>query len=382
VAGIGTCRFMVILMTEEALLQISSSRLQQALSAQPVWSDLHFIVLTSRGEPLPRMAELYRSLGNASRCIRPVHPADLVAMLRLAIRARKRQFETRRHLQEQVRAEQKLRQLADTLEEQVAERTLKLAANAERLALEIRERVEIQERMSQMQAELIHVSRLSAMGTMASTLAHELNQPLAAVSNYVGGSIRLLRSSSSAIAPEIFESLEAASGNALRAGEIVRRLRELVSRGEVTRREESLPALINEALVIAMVDATELDVACTLALDPAAETVIVDKVQVQQVLINLIRNAVEAMRSVAPRAITISSRLAGDMVEVSVADTGPGLSAETLVTLFSPFFTTKDEGLGIGLSISRTIIESHRGSIKGENGETQGAVFRFTLPAA
>jgi C4-dicarboxylate-specific signal transduction histidine kinase len=382
IAGIAGSDFMAVIMTEEALLDMSSESLEHALSNQPVWSDLHFVVLISRGEPSPRLTRMLGLLGNATRRVRPVHPSDLVASVRLAIRARNRQLETCRHIERQTQAEEKLRQLAETLEAQVADRTATLAAYADRLVNEVSERIQTQERMSQMQAELIHVSRLSAMGTMASTLAHELNQPLGAVSNYVSGSLRMLRAGASGKDPHILDALESAVENAQRAGEIVRRLRELVSRGEVDRREESLSKLIDEALVIAMVDANVLNVTCTLDLDPTADTVLVDKVQVQQVLINLIRNAVDAMRSVAERKIRITSRCLDErMVEVELADTGPGLSSEAFASLFSPFSTTKYEGLGLGLSICRTIVESHQGTIVGENISSGGAVFRFTLPA-
>lgn len=375
VDGINASGFLAVVLTEEALREVSGPALQQALAMQPIWSDLHFIVLTSKGEPLPRVTQLLHMLGDASRCERPVHPADLVALVRIAIRARRRQFQTRQYLQERQRAEEQMRDLADSLEAQVAERTAALAA-------EIRERMGAQERMVQMQTELIHVSRLSAMGTMASTLAHELNQPLAAVSNYVSGSIRMLRASNSAVPTHIFEALESATGNANRAGEIVRRLRELVSRGEVTRRPEDLRALIEETLVIAMVDASELGITATVELEPGTERVVVDKIQIQQVLINLIRNAVDAMHSSSRRGIVLSSRKTnGKMTEISVADSGPGLRPDILETLFSPFVTTKAGGLGIGLSISRTIVESHTGSIAGENRDCGGAVFRFTVPA-
>lgn len=375
VDGIKTSSFQAVVLTEEALRDIPGPALHQALAKQPIWSDIHFIVLTSKGEPLPRVTRLMRMLGDASRCERPVHPADLVAMVRIAIRARRRQYQTRQYLEERQRAEAQIRDLADSLEAQVAERTAALAA-------EIRERVEAQERMMQMQTELIHVSRLSAMGTMASTLAHELNQPLAAVSNYVSGSIRLLRAGNSVVPTDILEALESAKGNANRAGEIVRRLRELVSRGEVARRPENLRSLIDEALVIAMVDASELGITAAVELEPGTESVVVDKIQIQQVLINLIRNAVDAMHSSSRREVVLSSRkMNSKMTEISVADSGPGLRPEVLETLFSPFVTTKTGGLGIGLSISRTIVESHTGTISGGNRDCGGAVFRFTIPA-
>ena len=382
IVGVARSSYALALMTEEALLQLSMTDLKTALSGQPLWSDLHFIVLTPSGTPLPRIAAVLRALGNVSRVDRPVHPEKLVDMVQVSIRARRRQLEARRYLDELEQVEKKLRSLTESLEEQVMERTRALADSNARLSAEIRERIAAQQRMDQMQAELIHVSRVSAMGTMASVLAHELNQPLTAAINYVRGSVRLLRSCSLAVPTDIMDALEAAAGNAYRAGEIIRRVRELVARGEVTRREENLANLIDEALAIAMIDAATFGANCTLALDPEAPNVYVDRIQIQQVLINVVRNAMEAMHSSTRREILVSSkRQDNGMIELAVSDTGPGLSPETLVSLFSPFATTKEKGMGIGLSISRTIVEANSGTLVGENLPSGGAIFRLTLPA-
>jgi two-component system sensor kinase FixL len=232
-----------------------------------------------------------------------------------------------------------------------------------------------------MQAELIHVSRLSAMGTMASTLAHELNQPLAAISNFLSGTRRI------AERPDVprdvlVQALDGAEAAARRASEILRRLRDLVSRGTVAVQVEHLPQVIDEACVLAFVDAEALGVEHRLALDPKAAWVKVDRIQIQQVLINLVRNAVEAMARSPQRQVTISTRAAGAMVEVEVADTGPGIAPDHMDSLFSEFMTTKSEGLGLGLPISRTIVEAHGGVIRAENRPEGGAAFVFTLPRA
>lgn len=233
-----------------------------------------------------------------------------------------------------------------------------------------------------MQAELVHVSRVSAMGTMASTLAHELNQPLTAVTNFVRGASRIVARQDQTD-PLLPEALQSAEAGALRAGEIVRRLRELVSRGTVAIAVEHLPKLIEEASVLAFVDRKLLGIEHKVALDPAAQWIRADRVQIQQVLINLVRNAVEAMAESPVREIEISSRaIAGDLVEIRVADTGPGIAPEHMDSLFSQFMTTKTEGMGIGLPISRTIVEAHGGKIWAENRESGGAVFCFTLPRA
>jgi two-component system sensor kinase FixL len=247
---------------------------------------------------------------------------------------------------------------------------------------DLSERQRSEQEIRRMQAELIHVSRLSAMGTMGSTLAHELNQPLTAVTNYVRGSRRLLANGEKDDVARACEGLEAAEAAALRAGQIVRRLRELVARGTAAMRPENLPKLIDEAGVIAFLDAPFMGITPRIELDPAAEWVEADRIQIQQVLINLIRNAVQATRNSERREVVVSTaRTAGGQIEVSVADTGGGIAPDVREALFSPFQGTKAEGLGIGLSISRTIVEAHSGKIWADDREGGGTVFRFTLPA-
>ncbi len=246
---------------------------------------------------------------------------------------------------------------------------------------DITDRRHAEAELRKLQAELIHVSRLSAMGAMASTLAHEINQPLTAITGYLRGSQRLLENLPDA--GEVIGALEAAESSALRAGHIVRRLRELVARGNVTVRTEDLARLIEEAAVLAFVDEQVLGVKHEIRVAPDGRWVEADSIQIQQVLINLVRNAIEAMKGLPRREVTIATRAVGaGLVEVSVADTGTGLSEEVVDALFSPFRTTKSEGMGIGLSISRTIIEAHGGKIWAENRPEGGAVFRFTLPGA
>jgi two-component system sensor kinase FixL len=245
------------------------------------------------------------------------------------------------------------------------------------------ERRRARSELQRMQAELVHVSRLSAMGAMASTLAHELNQPLTAVASYIRGGLRLLEKAYRSPSPDILSALESAEASALKAGQIVRGLRELVSRGIVTVKAEDLPRLIQEASVLAFIDEQAQGVTHKVELDPAARWVQADGIQVQQVLINLVRNAIEAMAGGPRREIVIATRPGADhMVEVSVADSGPGLSPEAREALFSPFRSRKAEGMGIGLSISRTIVEAHGGRIWADDGLVEGAVFRFTLPRA
>jgi len=246
---------------------------------------------------------------------------------------------------------------------------------------DLTERHRAEAEIRRMQAELIHVSRLSAMGTMASTLAHELNQPLAALSNFISGSKRIADNPDMPRSV-LVDALDGAEAAALRAGEILRRLRDMVSRGKVSVGAEHLPQLIEEACVLAFVDEGALGVRHRLDLDPKGAWVRVDRIQIQQVLINLVRNAVEAMAGSAEREVVIATRAADAMVEIEVADTGAGIAAEHLESLFSEFMTTKSGGMGLGLPISRTIVEAHGGAIRAENRKGGGAAFIFTLPRA
>ncbi|WP_454918875.1 PAS domain-containing sensor histidine kinase [Xanthobacter sediminis] len=246
---------------------------------------------------------------------------------------------------------------------------------------DLTERQETEARLQELQAELVHISRLTAMGEMASTLAHELNQPLSAIANYIKGSRRLL--DGGAVRTEMLQgALEKAGEQALRAGQIIRRLRDFVSRGESERRLESLSKLVEEASALALVGAKEHGIQVRFHYDPRCDVVLADKVQVQQVLLNLMRNALEAMMGAPRRQLLVQSEPAeDDMVMVSVTDTGPGISPEISHQLFTPFVTTKRHGMGVGLSISRTIIEAHGGRIWAEPNPTGGSIFRFTLRA-
>jgi two-component system, LuxR family, sensor kinase FixL len=246
---------------------------------------------------------------------------------------------------------------------------------------DLTERQRAEQEMRRMQAELIHVSRLSAMGTMASTLAHELNQPLTAVTNYLRGSRRLLETAKGPTVDQALQALEAAEAGTLTAGQIVRRIRELVARGNSALRPTQLSALIDDAGVLAFLDEHLLGVTHRIEIGPGAEWVEVDKVQIQQVLINLIRNGMQAMQEVERREILLEAKaISPKLVEISVSDTGDGIPAEVREALFSPFKGTKPEGLGIGLSISRTIVEAHGGKIWATDRDGGGTVFHFTLP--
>ena len=248
---------------------------------------------------------------------------------------------------------------------------------------DLTEHQQTQARLQELQSELVHVSRLSAMGEMASALAHELNQPLSAISNYMKGSRRLLADSTDPNTPKIEAALDRAAEQAIRAGQIIRRLRNFVAREESEKRVESLSKLIEEAGALGLTGAREQGVILRFNLDPTCDLVLADRVQIQQVLVNLFRNALEAMSSSARRELIASNaRAADDMIEVAISDTGHGFGGEVHPNLFQPFFTTKENGMGVGLSISRTIIETHGGRMWAETNDAGGATFRFSLPAA
>ena len=248
---------------------------------------------------------------------------------------------------------------------------------------DLTEHQKTQARLQQLQSELVHVSRLTAMGEMASALAHELNQPLAAISNYMKGSRRLLADSANPNLAKIEGALDRAAEQAIRAGQIIRRLRDFVARGESEKRVESLSKLIEEAGALGLAGAREQGVQLRFDLDPQHDQVLVDRVQIQQVLVNLFRNALEAMAHSSRRELTVSNvPVADDMIEIAAADTGSGFEDDVMPSLFQTFFTTKETGMGVGLSISRSIIEAHGGRMWAETNAAGGATFRFTLPAA
>ena len=248
---------------------------------------------------------------------------------------------------------------------------------------DLTEHQQTQARLQELQSELVHVSRLSAMGEMASALAHELNQPLSAISNYMKGSRRLLAGSTDANAPKIEAALDRAAEQAIRAGDIIRRLRNFVAREASEKRVESISKMVEEAGALGLTGAREQGVLLRFNLDPAYDLVLADRVQIQQVLVNLFRNALEAMATSTHRElIAANTKAADDMIEIAVSDTGAGFAGDALSNLFQPFFTTKETGMGVGLSISRTIIETHGGRMWAETNKSGGATFRFTLPAA
>ena len=246
---------------------------------------------------------------------------------------------------------------------------------------DLTERQDAERRIQDLQAELLHASRLSVMGQMASTMAHELNQPLTAVVNYLAAGSQLLASGAG---ERVGEMIEKAAAQAQRAGDVIRRLRGFVSKGETERRIQSLNQLVEEALALALVGARQRGVRISLKFDHTLPEVLVDYVQIQQVVLNLARNAVEAMESVERRELTIGTRAIPDqsLVEVTVADTGAGIAPELVDRLFQPFVTTKPTGMGLGLSICREIVEAHHGRLTTAPRPAGGTIFRVSLPMA
>jgi two-component system sensor kinase FixL len=244
-----------------------------------------------------------------------------------------------------------------------------------------RQRTEL--RLHDLQDALTHVARVTAMGTLATSIAHELNQPLTAIANYVQTASEMLADPSPENITLIRAALDECAAQSIRAGQIVRRLRDFVSRGETERQIVPLPRLVNEASALAFVGTGSRSVELEVRIDPSAELLLVDRIQIQQVLLNLIRNAVEAMEESPFKRLELSSRRVQDgHVQVTVADSGPGLAPQVAEQIFQPFMTTKAAGMGLGLSICRTIVEAHGGKIWAEPSALGGTEFHFTLPEA
>jgi two-component system sensor kinase FixL len=273
---------------------------------------------------------------------------------------------------------------------------------------DLTERQEAELRVHDLQSVLAHVQRVSEMGTLATSLAHELNQPLTAIANYVETARDLLQKNAENIlmirkslddaaiddpstTPGLLEenaetiavvreALDECASQSVRAGQIVRRLRDFISRGESERRIESLQRLITEASALALVGAGDQNVEVDVRLDPLADRVLVDRIQIQQVLLNLIRNAIEAMEDSPVRRLLIySEREASGLIRITVADSGPGLAPDVAKHLFEAFRSTKESGMGLGLSISATIVAAHGGRIWTEPSKLGGTAFHFTV---
>lgn len=246
---------------------------------------------------------------------------------------------------------------------------------------DLTEREESQAMLDQARSELARLARLNELGEMASTLAHELNQPLSAIANYVQGCRRMLDKIDEEYANRMRGALDETAKQALRAGDIIRHLREFVTRGETDKGPEDINHLVEEAGALALVGSRERGIKSVFDFGSESSIVVADRVQIQQVLINLMRNAMEAMRDSPEKQLIVRTRhVSPDWLQVEVEDTGPGIADEVAPQLFQPFVTTKANGMGIGLSISRRIIESHGGELTVTKNAAGGATFSFSLP--
>jgi PAS domain S-box-containing protein len=259
-----------------------------------------------------------------------------------------------------------------------AGRVLRIAGLAE----DITDIKQAEDRERQLLADLAHMARLTTMGEMASGLAHELNQPLAAIINYVDACMQMLRARGDTD-PDLRRAMEDAAAEAERAGKIIHRMNNFLRRTETRQTAIDLNLLVREALALAARDIRLGEVRLLLDLASDLPPALADRIQIEQVMLNLVRNALEAMQQKAAesRILTVRTKRAGaDAVQVKVADTGCGLGPDAADRLFQPFYTTKPNGMGMGLAISRTILSAHGGRLEAAPGADAGAVFTFTLP--
>jgi C4-dicarboxylate-specific signal transduction histidine kinase len=242
-------------------------------------------------------------------------------------------------------------------------------------------RQQAEERALQHQADLAHVDRINIMGEMASGLAHELNQPLSAISTYCQAGLRIIDSLEDK--PEkLAHALEHASIQSQRAGEIIRRMRRFTGKGVVRRKPVDINQVIKNVLGFIEVELSRKEIKLQLDLAEDLPEAIADEIQIEQVILNLLHNAIEAMFSTSDhmRLLRVSSmRGAADTLQVTVKDSGPGMDAATLERIFDTFFTTRKNGMGLGLAISRSIVEAHGGKLWAESSTGSGATFHFTV---
>jgi two-component system sensor kinase FixL len=247
------------------------------------------------------------------------------------------------------------------------------------LIRDISEKQETTRRLHEVQADLLHVSRLSAMGELASALAHELNQPLTAINNYLLAARQLMKREPADL-DRATEIVGKSIDQAVRAGQIIRQLRQFVARREVEREKIDINAVVDEACALAFVGLKERGIQVKIERAQENHLISIDKIQIQQVLINLIRNAVDAMEKAPRRSLTIRTVTRPDEMEICVIDTGAGISPDLADKVFQPFTSTKSAGMGVGLSISRTIVEAHHGRLWHDANPEGGTIFHLLLP--
>ena len=243
---------------------------------------------------------------------------------------------------------------------------------------DITERQARNRQIQELQAEMLHVSRLTAMGQVSASLAHELNQPLTAILNYANACIDIAAEHND---PDLKSALRKVAEQATRAASIIRRLRAFTEKRGAVRAPEDLGRVVDEAVRLGQINAAERGITMRVRIDRNLPEVMIDRVQIQQVLINLIKNAAEAMEKSPRKDLVVALNLVGaDIVRVSIADTGPGIAKEAREKLFQPFVTTKATGMGMGLNICRGIVEAHGGRLWLEDNPAGGATFVFEMP--
>jgi two-component system sensor kinase FixL len=248
---------------------------------------------------------------------------------------------------------------------------------------DISERKAYETRLQSMREDMIHVARVQEMSQVSAGIAHELNQPMAAMMNYSNLAKRLAELRDPASLEKLPQITGKLGEQVARAAEIIRRMRDFVEKRSPHRASENINAIADDAVALGLIGAKAANIETRFEKDPGAPPVLADRVQIQQVLVNLLRNAAEAMADTQRRELTLTVKKAdGPFVEVSVADTGTGIPEEIAHRMFTPFLTTKANGMGIGLAISKSIIEAHGGEMSVTPNPGGGTIFRFTLPAA
>jgi PAS domain S-box-containing protein len=287
-----------------------------------------------------------------------------------------------RDLRAQRKYELDLRHLHETLESKVAQRTAELTDANRQLVARMQQYERLDARLREAHLELGHASRLSTAGQMAAALAHELNQPVTAIANSLGAAKRLLARGTPGAIAFAGEVMNEALEQSLRAGQVVSQLRNFLIRGDMEVRVENVAAMIEEASALALIGSKVAAVQVRVLLDPAAPLIVANRIEIQQVLINLMLNALDAMKGMDRRLLSLTTTFKRpDMVEFAVADSGAGIDLEICDRIFEPFVTTKRNGMGIGLAVSHSIIERHGGRLRFDPNPDGGTIFSFTLAA-
>ncbi len=283
--------------------------------------------------------------------------------------------------------EEQLRRSHDELEEHVRLRTAELEETARHLQSEMREHARSEESILQLQAELSHISRLSMIGEMASGLGHELNQPLAAINNYAQGCIRRLHGNNAGheVRNALIDALQRITQEAVRASDIIVRFRRFAKKQELQRDWVNIDTLICDAVRLSELEADKHGIEVDLHLSGTLPQIYIDAIQIHQVMVNLIRNAIEATVDADNSEKSVSVRVSKegkDRIKIAIGDNGHGILAESVDHLFQPFFTTKANGLGMGLSLSHRIVKAHGGELSGKPNGGRGMTFSVILPVA